>query len=71
MLWGNWAPLTSTLLLLVLDAFHILIRHAADIDHPIEDVVAVVPLHHNLLAPARRLGDAAARRDCRTRQRLI
>ena len=61
-------PLTGALFLLVLDALHILIRHPAHVHHPIEDVVTVVPLHHNLLAAARRLRDTAARRDCSTRQ---
>ena len=58
------SPSTSTLLLLVLDAFHVLIWHPTHVHHPIEDIVTVVPLHHYLLASTRRLRDTAACRNC-------
>ena len=62
------SPLTSTLFFLVLDALHILIWYSAHIHHPIENIVTIVPLHHNLLAADRRLRDTATRRDCAIRQ---
>lgn len=65
---GESGPSTGTLFLLVLDAFHIFIWHSAHIHYPIEDIVAVVSLHHDLLASACRLGNTAARCNCSTRQ---
>lgn len=61
---GKIRPSTGTLFLLVLDAFHILIRHSPHINYPVKDIVTIIPLHHDLFAPARRLCNTATRRDC-------
>ena len=51
---------SSTLFLLVFNAFHIVLWYFAHINYPVEDVIAVVPLHNNLFAATRRLCNAAS-----------
>lgn len=56
-------PLRAALFLLILDAIDVGLGHTADLDHPVENLVAVVPLHDDFLPAAGRLRHAAARRE--------
>lgn len=52
--------LTSSLLLLVFDAFHVGIRHVGHVDDPVEYVVAVITLYDDFFPAARGFRHAAA-----------
>lgn len=52
---------SRTLLLLILNTLHIILRHTSHINHPSKMIITIIPLHYHLLPSARRLYHTASR----------